>query len=165
YKSGNILPTKESIDNNIISAEELLAWADDTLSRKLTNDLFNSVVSAGQSLLMELGYLPPAPKEVPKNLREIAVNKEHLLSNEDVDKIEDVIVWFKKIDHGEITKVSGSEYSEKYQKAKEVVDKIIKVIEKLREAKGIPGPVIDEQILKDKNKEKEEKYVPRGGAA
>ena len=74
YKSGNILPTKESIDNNILSAEELLSWADDTLSRKLTNDLFNAVVSAGQSLLMELGYLPPVPKEVAKELMEIAVN-------------------------------------------------------------------------------------------
>lgn len=162
YKSGNILPTKESIDNNILSAEELLSWADDTLSRKLTNDLFNAAVSAGQSLLMELGYLPPVPKEVSKNLLEIAVKQQHLLSEDDVRKIDDIVTWFKKIDHGEISKVSGEEYAQKYQETKEVVDKILKVIERLREQKGLPKPVVDESILKDKNKEKQETYVPRG---
>ncbi len=162
YKSGNILPTKESIDNNILSAEELLSWADDTLSRKLTNDLFNAVVSAGQSLLMELGYLPPVPKEVAKELMEIAVKQQHLLIEEDIKKLDDVVVWFKKIDHGEISKVSGDEYAKKYNEAKEVVDKILKVIEKLREQKGLPKPIVDETILKGKNKEKEETYVPRG---
>ena len=72
------------------------------------------------------------------------------------------MVWFKKIDHGEISKVSGDEYAKKYNEAKEVVDKILKVIEKLREQKGLPKPIVDETILKGKNKEKEETYVPRG---
>ncbi len=160
YKSGNILPTRESVDSNIITAEELLNWADDTLSRKLSSDLFNSVVSAGQSLLMELGYQPPTPKEVSKELSAIAVDKEHLLSKEDVDAVADIVKWFKDIDHGEIKSITGEDYSKKYNEAKKVVDKILKEIEKLREKKGMPKPIIDEAAFK--KQESGADYVPKG---
>ncbi|MCW1301817.1 MAG: nucleotidyltransferase domain-containing protein [Candidatus Parvarchaeota archaeon] len=163
YKSGNILPTKESVDSNILTAEELLNWADDTLSKKLTNDLFNSVVSAGQSLLMEMGYLPPTPRDVSKELESIAVEKEHILSKEDVEAVADIVKWYKDIDHGEVKSVSGEEYSKKYNQTKKVVDKILKEIEKLREKKGMPKPIIDESSFKKQEKEGAD-YVPKGKA-
>lgn len=161
YKSGNILPTKESVDSNILTAEELLNWADDTLSKKLTSDLFNSVVSAGQSLLMELGYLPPTPKEVSRELESIAVEKEHILSKEDAETVADIVRWYKEIDHGEVKSVSGEEYAKRYNQTKKVVDNILKEIERLREKKGMSKPVIDESSFKKQEKEGAD-YIPKG---
>ncbi|MCL5009460.1 MAG: hypothetical protein M1433_00535 [Candidatus Parvarchaeota archaeon] len=161
YKTGNIIPTKESIDANIENAEGLIMLADNVLSTKLSMDLYNSVVAAGQALLMEYGYLPPVPKEVSKDLMVIAVEKEKALTKEDVDKVSDVVTWFKKIDHGEIKEVSGEEYSKKRKITKEVVDKILKIISDLREKKGIPKPAIDKEIAKEMEKKDSQYSVPQ----
>jgi hypothetical protein len=159
YRNGNIIPTRESIDANIANAEALLLWADDTLSKKLSEDLFRSVVAAGQALLMEEGYLPPVPKEVSKNLMAIAVEKTKLLSKEDVDKLDDVVKWFKRIEHGEVKSINGDEYSKQYLKAKEIVDKILKTIDGLREKKGLPKPIIDKDLRPPS--QEQEKYIPK----
>jgi predicted nucleotidyltransferase len=148
YKAGGIIPTRETIDSNMSSAEAFLVWAEDTMSTKLSRDLFDSVVAAGQALLMELGYLPPVPKETTNGLLAAAVEKEKLLTKEDVTKADDVIKWYKSIEHGEIKRVNGEEFHKKYTEAKEVVDKIMKVLDKEREKKGAPHPIIDKESLK-----------------
>ncbi|MCL5101206.1 MAG: hypothetical protein M1348_01175, partial [Candidatus Parvarchaeota archaeon] len=143
YKTGNIIPTRESIDSNIENAEGLLMLAENVLSTKLTLDLYNSIVAAGQALLMEYGYLPPVPKEVAKDLMAVAVEKERVLTKEDVEKVDEIVKWFKKIDHGELKSVTGEEYAKKQKMTKEVVDKIFDILERLREKKGLPKPAID----------------------
>lgn len=148
YRTGNIIPTKDSIDANIENAEGLILLADNVLTSKLTLDLYNAVVAAGQALLMEYGYLPSVPKEVPKDLMTVAVDKEKVLTKEDVDKIDEVVKWFKKIDHGELKSVTGDEYAKKQRITKEVVDKILGIIEKIREKSGLPKPAIDKNLLK-----------------
>ncbi len=152
YKTGNIIPTKESIDANIENAEGLIMLADNVLNTKLSLDLYNAVVAAGQALLMEYGYLPPVPREVSKDLTVIAVEKEKVLTKDDIDKIDEVVTWFKKIDHGELKEVSGDEYSRKRKIAKEVVDKTLKIISGIREQKGVPKPIIDAELSKEMEK-------------
>ena len=159
YRTGNIVPTKESIDSSIESAEGMILLADGVLTTKLTLDLFNAVVAAGQALLMEYGYLPPVPKEVAKDLLAVAVEKEKTLTKEDVEKAEDVIKWFKKIDHGEIKAVNGDEYAKKQKITKEFVDKVLSIIEKLREKNGLPKPAIDKDLLRPADNKNEDKYL------
>lgn len=158
YRTGNIIPTKESIDSNIENAEGLIMLADSVLTTKLSLDLYNAVVAAGQALLMEYGYLPPVPKEVGKDLLAVAVEKERVLTKEDVDKIDEVVKWFKKIDHGELKSVTGDEYSRKQKVTKDVVDKILGIIEKLREKKGLPKPAV-ENMSKPADKADDSKYL------
>ncbi|MCL4398976.1 nucleotidyltransferase domain-containing protein [Candidatus Parvarchaeota archaeon] len=148
YKTGKIIPTQESIDSNIESAEGYLMLVENVLTTKLTLDLFNAVVSAGQALLMEYGYLPPVPKEVSRELMLVAVEKEKVLTKDDVEKVNAIISWFKKIDHGELKTVNGDEFERMRQSTKYVVEKIFVVIERLREKKGLPKPVIDKDLLK-----------------
>jgi predicted nucleotidyltransferase len=159
YRTGNIIPTKESIDANIENAEGLILLADNVLSTKLTLDLFNAVVAAGQALLMEYGYLPPVPREVASNLLAVAVEKEKILSKEDVDKLDDVIKWFKKIEHGEVKSITGEEYSRKQKTTKEVVDKILNIIIKQREKKGLPKPVLEGELPKPVDANADNKYL------
>ncbi|MCL4400851.1 hypothetical protein M1316_02675 [Candidatus Parvarchaeota archaeon] len=159
YKTGNIIPTRESIDSNIENAEGLLMLAENVLSTKLTLDLYNSIVAAGQALLMEYGYLPPVPKEVAKDLMAVAVEKERVLTKEDVEKVDEIVKWFKKIDHGELKSVTGEEYAKKQKMTKEVVDKIFDILERLREKKGLPKPAIDKDLLKSPGGSTDDKYM------
>ncbi len=159
YRTGNIVPTKESIDSNIEAAEGVLMLADNVLTTKLPLDLYQAVVSAGQALLMELGYLPPVPKEVAKHLQTVAVEKEKMLTKEDITKVDEVVSWFKKIDHGELKTVSGEEYGRKQKIAKEFVDKVLGIIDKMREKKGVPKPAIDNTLMKKAETNAEGKYA------
>ncbi|MCL5017912.1 MAG: hypothetical protein M1573_01580 [Candidatus Parvarchaeota archaeon] len=162
YKTGNIIPTIESINANIENAEGLIMLAENVLTNKLTLDLYNAVVAAGQALLMEYGYLPPVPKEVAKELMTVAVEKEKVLSADDVNKIDEIVKWFKKIDHGETKTVSGREFEERLKDTKDVVAKIFGVLEKLREKSGVKKPVIDRDLLKQsQEKEPESKYIQK----
>ncbi len=159
YKTGNIIPTKESIDSNIENAEGLIMLAENVLTNKLSLDLYNAIVAAGQALLMEYGYLPPVPKEVGKDLLAIAVEKEKVLTREDVERVEDVVKWFKKIDHGELKSVTGDEFSKKQKETKEVVDKVLGIIERLREKKGLPKPAVDKDLLRPTDTNVDNKYL------
>ncbi|EFD92927.1 MAG: hypothetical protein BJBARM5_0300 [Candidatus Parvarchaeum acidophilus ARMAN-5] len=161
YKTGNIIPTKESINNNIESAEGLIMLAENVLSTKLSLDVYNAVVASGQALLMEYGYLPPVPKQVAKELEEIAVEKEKVLTHEDVEKVDEIVKWFKKIDHGEVKEITGAEFDKKLKEAKEVIEKITKIIDKLRENKGEAKPIIDKDLLKQTDKEIKDKYMQK----
>ncbi len=161
YKTGNIIPTVESINNNIENAEGLLMLAENVLTTKLSLDVYNAVVAAGQALLMEYGYLPPVPKEVAKELEEIAVKKEKVLDHEDVQKIDEIVKWFKKIDHGEVKEITGNDFDKRLKEAKEVIEKITGIIDKLREKKGEAKPVIDKDLLKQADKEVKDKYIQR----
>ncbi len=161
YRTGNIVPTIETINSNIENSEGLIMLAENVLTTKLSLDLYNAVVASGQALLMEYGYLPPVPKEIPKELMAVAVEKERILAKEDVDRIEDVIKWFKKIDHGETKSVSGREFDEKLAETKESVDKIISVIDGLREKSGLPKPVIEKDLLKKTGSDVDNKYMQK----
>ncbi len=161
YRTGNIVPTIETINGNLENSEGLIMLAENVLTTKLSLDLYNSVVAAGQALIMEYGYLPPVPKEVPKELMAIAVEKEKVLTAQDVAKVEDVIKWFKKIDHGETKSISGKEFDEKLVETKEAVEKIAKVVEGLREKAGVPKPIIEKDLLKKTNSDVDNKYIQK----
>lgn len=161
YKTGNIIPTPESINNNVENAEGLIMLAENVLSTKLSLDLYNAIVAAGQALLMEYGYLPPVPKQVAKELEEIAVEKEKVLSHEDIEKVDEIIKWFKKIDHGEIKSVTGEEFDAKLKDTKHIVEKITGIIDKIREKKGQAKPVMDKDLLKQADKEIKDKYMQK----
>ncbi len=145
YKAGQIVPNLQSIDSLVSNAEFMLTWAQSTLRDKLANDLFLSVVDIAQALLMELGYMPPTPKEIPKALYEVAVTKEKLLAPEDVRNAEEVINWWKKIEHQEIAAITGKEYDEHFKLALEFVQKLTNIISELRKKAGLPPPTIVEK--------------------
>ncbi|MCW1312630.1 MAG: hypothetical protein OH338_04360, partial [Candidatus Parvarchaeota archaeon] len=105
--------------------------------------------------------LPPVPKQVAKELEDIAVEKEKVLTHEDVEKVDEVVKWFKKIDHGEVKEITGEEFDKKLKDSKYIVEKITSIIEKLREKKGETKPVIDKDLLKQTDKEIKDKYLQK----
>jgi predicted nucleotidyltransferase len=135
-KAGAIKPSKEAIDKHIFVSGELLKLVRDTLTHKLTYDLEQAVVSSSQAVLMELGYRPPAPNEVPKFVREVLVEKEKVIERKYADYVEQIIEMYKDIEHKRKRKMSGRELDKYYQMTQEYVERMKRILKELRGKRG-----------------------------
>lgn len=157
---GNIKPSKECVDKHIAISLDLLDLAKSTLTEKLTYDLEQAVVSSAQAVLMELGYRPPAPREVAKFVEEILVKKEKLVDEEYAKIAKEVVELYKSVEHRERKEVSGKEFDEYFEKTNKFVKKMIELLEKLREERGEQFMY---EIAEKLRKEKEKLEIRRDG--
>ncbi|HDN90946.1 MAG TPA: HEPN domain-containing protein [Candidatus Aenigmarchaeota archaeon] len=157
---GNIKPSKECVDKHIAISLDLLDLAKSTLTEKLTYDLEQAVVSSAQAVLMELGYRPPAPREVAKFVEEILVKKEKLVDEEYAKIAKEVVELYKSVEHRERKEVSGKEFDEYFEKTNKFVKKMIELLEKLRKERGEQFMY---EIAEKLRKEKEELEIRRDG--
>jgi len=135
-KMGNFKPSKEAIDKHIYAAKKLVELTKSTLLHKLTMNLEQAVVSSSQAVLMQLGYRPPAPKETPDFVKKFLVDKKGIVSDEYAQIAKKVIQTYKDIEHKDKKKISGAEFDELYELTNKFVDKMVKVLEKLRKEAG-----------------------------
>ncbi len=157
---GNIKPSKECVDKHIAISLDLLDLAKSTLTEKLTYDLEQAVVSSAQAVLMELGYRPPAPREVAKFVEEILVKKEKLVDEEYAKIAKEVVELYKSVEHRERKEVSGKEFDEYFEKTNKFVKKMIELLEKLRKERGEQFMY---EIAEKLRKEKEKLEIRRDG--
>jgi len=157
---GNIKPSKECVDKHIAISLDLLDLAKSTLTEKLTYDLEQAVVSSAQAVLMELGYRPPAPREVAKFVEEILVKKEKLVDEEYAKIAKEVVELYKSVEHRERKEVSGKEFDEYFEKTNKFVKKMIELLEKLRKERGEQFMY---EIAEKLRKEKEQLEIRRDG--
>lgn len=133
---GEIKPSKESIDKHIAVADELMELAKSVLVSKLSYDLEQAVVSSAQAVLMELGYRPPAPKEVPGFVKEVIVEKEKLADESYAKTAEIVVKTYKDIEHQEKKNLSGREFDSLFKQTQKFVKRMKEILKKLRKDKG-----------------------------
>jgi len=157
---GNIKPSKECVDKHIAISLDLLDLAKSTLTEKLTYDLEQAVVSSAQAVLMELGYRPPAPREVAKFVEEILVKKEKLVDEEYAKIAKEVVELYKSVEHRERKEVSGKEFDEYFEKTNKFVKRMIELLEKLRKERGEQFMY---EIAEKLRKEKEKLEIRRDG--
>jgi predicted nucleotidyltransferase len=135
-RMGNINPSKEAIDKHITVANELLKLTKDTITTKLTYDLEQAIVASTQAVLMELGYRPPAPREIADFVKEVLIQKEKLVDEKFYEIARDVIKLYKDIEHKEKKDVSGEELDKYYKLSEEYVKKMNEILVKIRKDKG-----------------------------
>ncbi len=118
--------TKEAALIRIESAPEYIERAKKMKARIVAVDVYHTILDSTQGLLMYLGINPPAPKLTAKYVREHLV-KPGLLSEEDAKLVEEVVKFYKGVDHGEIKEISGKELDEWIEKAEKYYEKIQKI--------------------------------------
>ncbi|RLG17341.1 hypothetical protein DRN62_01415 [Nanoarchaeota archaeon] len=136
FRMGNIKPSKEAIDKHMYVAKELIKLAKNTLLEKLSYDLEQAVVSSTQAVLMELGYRPPAPKEIPNFVEEVLVKKEKLVDEKFAEIAKEIIQTYKDIEHRERKEYLGSEFEKHCKLTEKYVEKMEQILKKLRKEKG-----------------------------
>lgn len=111
-KMGKIKPSTEAIDMYMSSGEQMLDRVKSKFKEMGTEDFFWSIFTPSQAALMLYGVPPPAPKELPELLKEIFVNKEKMMTDEDVEVVERILKYRKGVEHGTISEITGKELDE-----------------------------------------------------
>ncbi|MDO8628619.1 MAG: hypothetical protein Q7R56_02610 [Nanoarchaeota archaeon] len=130
---GRIKPSPEAIDMFMDMGTRLVNRAKGRMIGIVAEDIYYAVLNPSQAALMMYGIPPPTPKETVKLLEEIFVKKEKILEQKYVDTLEKIRKYYKDIEHGTLTEITGKELdelmaeSEAYLKR---IDQLFKQIEK-----------------------------------
>lgn len=147
-KMGRIKPSPEAIDQYMSSGEQSLDRVRTRLKEIGIEDFFWSILTPSQASLMLYGLPPPTPKDTPRLMREIFVEKEKILREKDVKVLENSIKLRKDLEHGEKKQVTGTEIDKMLNDCRGYLEQIRKLfgsIEKLKEKESI-GTLHDEVV-------------------
>ncbi|MDO8517249.1 MAG: nucleotidyltransferase domain-containing protein [Nanoarchaeota archaeon] len=158
-RMGKIKPSPEAIDMFMSSGDKLEEMIDRRLMDIMSGEIYWSVLTPSQGLLMLYGLAPPTPKETVKLMREVFFEKEKLLEKKYIDIFEGIVSFYKDYEHGKIKKISGVELDKFVKEALDYMKRLKelrKQIEKRVQEKSIQQVYEDvfgmlESILKKKN--------------
>ncbi len=136
FKAGMIYPSKEAVDKHINIANRLIKSVEDEIKFQMVRALDQAVVSSAQAVLMELGYRPPTPNEVPSFVERFLMKEYKLVNKSAVDIAKDVHTFYKKVEHGDIKKVDAKTFFDYKEKAKKFVELMTKLLKDIRKKKG-----------------------------
>jgi hypothetical protein len=154
FKQGLIAPSSESVDRHLMMAGQLYKLTEDMFHHKLILNMYQAVVAAAQALLMDLGYRPPGPRDVPKFLEKLADAK--VIEKKWVKIVDGVIGAYKAVEHKEKKEFTAKELQTHFDNTKSFISMIEKALKKEREKRG-------EEFKFDLFKEDKKKKVKREG--
>jgi len=137
---GRIKPSPEAIDMFMDMGTRLVNRAKGRVISIVAEDIYYAVLNPSQAALMMYGIPPPTPKETVKLLEEVFVKKEEILEQKYVDTLERIRKYYKDIEHGTVTEISGKELdklladTEAYLKR---IDQLFKQIEKRADKQAV----------------------------
>ncbi len=139
-KMGKVKPSMEAIDMYMSSGEQMLERISFKIREIGMEDVFYAIVTPSQAALMLYGVSPPTPKETPKVIREVFVQKEKLLEEKFIKILERVINLRKELEHGTKKEVSGKEVDEIVKDGHAYLKRIKRLftqIEKMKERENV----------------------------
>ncbi len=114
-RMGKLKPSPEAIDMFMSGGDKAIKRAKFTLLDIVVHDIYWSVLTPSQALLMLYGEPPPAPKHTVEEFKKIFYTKEKMIEKKHIDFLEKVIRIYKDYEHEKIKDIKGAE-----------VDKLIK---------------------------------------
>ena len=134
-KLGKIRPSAEAVDMHMNVGTQLLDRAKKMFAEIIINDVYNSVLSPSQAILMLKGYNPTTPKETIKMFKEVLLAKEKLVTEKDVEILEETIGLFKKIEHDKEFVVTGKDVDRLIKNAEDYLKHIKAIFEEISNEK------------------------------
>src|SRR3989344_139852 len=110
-KMGKIKPSPEAVDMFMKSGEQ----TDAIVKRRLIDamiDIYWGMVTPTQALQMLAGEAPSAPKTIVDDVKRLFVEKEKLLSSNEVKKLARIVGLYKDHEHGKLQSITGKEVDE-----------------------------------------------------
>jgi len=109
-KMGRLKPSPEAIDMFMSIGDQTVKRVKRTLLDLVINDIYWSVITPSQGLLMLYGLSPSTHKETVNEMRKIFVDKEKMLEKKYIDILEEIVIkYYKGYEHEKIKEVSGKE--------------------------------------------------------
>ena len=146
-KMGKLKPSPESIDMFMSMGDKTVKRVKATLLDLVIGDIYWSVLTPSQALLMLYGLPPPNIKETVKQMRDVFYKKEKMLEKKYVDILEEIAIkYYKGYEHGKVKEVSGADVDRLLKDAEDFM-KRLKELRIQIEKKSSENTV--EQIYKD----------------
>lgn len=109
-KMGKLKPSPEAIDTFMSLGDNAIKRAKRALLDIVIQDLYWSVLTPSQALVMLYGEPPPTTKETYKVMKRIFVDKEKMLEAKYIKTLEEITIkYYKGYEHEKIKEVSGKE--------------------------------------------------------
>lgn len=109
-KMGKLKPTPEAIDMFMSMGDNAVKRAKKALLDIVIHDIYWSVLTPSQALVMLYGEPPPTTKETYKVMKRIFVDKEKMLELKYIKILEEITIkYYKGYEHEKIKEVSGKE--------------------------------------------------------
>jgi len=146
-KMGKLKPSPESIDMFMSIGDKTVKRVKATLLDVVIGDIYWSVLTPSQALLMLYGLPPPNVKETVKEMKKIFYEKEKMLEKKYVDILEEIAIkYYKGYEHGKVKEVSGKEVDKLLKNAEDYMKRLKELREQI-EKKASEKTV--EQIYND----------------
>ena len=133
---GKIKPSRESIDMFMSSGERIIKNVKSKITEIGMEDIYYALLTPSQAALMHYGIAPPTPRETPRLMKEIFVEKEKLLKEEEIAVLSEVISLRKSIEHKQKSRISGKEIDALLEKGEVYLKKISKLFNKIDNIKS-----------------------------
>jgi uncharacterized protein (UPF0332 family) len=108
-KMGKLKPSPEAIDMFMSGGDKAIKRAKLTILDVLIHDIYWSVLTPAQALLMLYGEPPPAPKHTVEEFKKVFYTKEKIIEKKHVDFLESVIKVYKGYEHGTVKEIKGAD--------------------------------------------------------
>jgi len=146
-KMGKLKPSPEAIDMFMSMGDNTVKRAKRAMLDILLQDIYWSVITPSQALLMLYGLPPPNTKETFKEMKRIFVDKEKMLETKYIKILEEITIkYYKGYEHEKVKEVSGKELDRILQNVEDYLKRLKELrsqIEKKSQEKTV------EQIYKD----------------
>jgi uncharacterized protein (UPF0332 family)/predicted nucleotidyltransferase len=146
-KMGKLKPSPESIDMFMSMGDKTVKRVKRGLLDMVIGDIYWSVITPSQAVLMLYGLPPPTPKHIVTEMKKIFVDKEKMLEMKYINILEEVVIkYYKGYEHEKIKEVSGKEVDKLLKGAEEFM-KRLKELRIQIEKRALETTI--EQIYKD----------------
>lgn len=124
-KMGKIKPSPEAIDRFMAMGDKTKEIVKQRLLDIVLNDIYWSIVTPTQALLMMYGIPPPNVYETVKEVKRIFVDKEKMMEKKYFDILENILItYYKGFEHGKIKEISGTEVDKLLKDAEDYTKKL-----------------------------------------
>jgi uncharacterized protein (UPF0332 family)/predicted nucleotidyltransferase len=127
---GRIPATREAIESYMEGAPKKLMRAKTVKLLMLAEDCYYAMLNTAQAVLMFMGLSPPVPNKAYEEVKKYLVEP-GIIEPEYAEWLREIIEIRKKIEHKELTDVSGAFVDEWIDKAEKFVDKMFGLLNAL----------------------------------
>jgi uncharacterized protein (UPF0332 family)/predicted nucleotidyltransferase len=145
-KMGKLKPSPEAIDMFMSMGDNTIKRAKRALLDIVIGDLYWSVLTPSQALLMLYGLPPPTPKQVVGEMKRVFMTKEKMLEKKYLDILEEIVKYYKDYEHEKVKEIEGKKVDKLIKDTEDYLKRLGELreqIEKRAQEKTI------EQIYKD----------------
>jgi predicted nucleotidyltransferase/uncharacterized protein (UPF0332 family) len=145
-KMGRLKPSPEAIDMFMSMGDKTVKRAKAAMLDILVHDIYWSILTPSQALLMLYGLAPPTPKQTANEMKRIFVDKEKMLEKKYITILENIIQSYKDFEHEKLKEIKGAELDKMLADTEDYLkrlEELRKQIEKRSQEKTV------EQIHKD----------------